>query len=116
MRRYHKHNPAPPYHKEYMAQRLNAKNRSIPFLLTFEHWLVIWVASGNLPNRGKGSGTYCMARHGDKGAYEVGNVSIVTNEKNIQDFERTPEYRAKIGAASKALVRTPQHRARISKA
>jgi hypothetical protein len=32
--------------------------------------------------RGQRRGQYVMGRHGDKGAYEVGNVSIISNYEN----------------------------------
>lgn len=69
-------------HAQYVAHRGNAKDRGIPFLLTFEEWLSIWEASGHFRQRGNRGGCYVMARYGDKGAYEVGNVKIITFEEN----------------------------------
>jgi len=40
-----------------------------------------------------------MARIGDKGAYEVGNVKIIKHEENV--YEQNKEARAKISAASR---------------
>jgi hypothetical protein len=67
---------------KYNEHRANAKKRSIPFLLTFDEWVDIWLASGKWGQRGARKGQYVMARFGDKGAYEVGNVKICRAEEN----------------------------------
>src|ERR1700738_3167939 len=67
----------------YMTQRRNAMNRGIAFQLTFEEWWNIWRKSGRWHQRGNKGGQYQMARFADKGAYEVGNVRIVTMEENV---------------------------------
>jgi hypothetical protein len=72
----------------YAAHRQNARWRNIPFLLTFEEWTEIWVASGKWEQRGSRRGQYCMARPGDQGAYEVGNVRIVLAEDNRAERNR----------------------------
>jgi hypothetical protein len=76
----------------YNAHRMHAAARGVPFLLSFPEWWQLWqqpdAASGGKPfwsQRGYGPGRYCMARHGDKGPYAVGNVSIVTNEQNTAE-------------------------------
>lgn len=66
----------------------SVETRGIPFLLTFDQWLKIWVDSGHLDKRGCSVGCYCMARNGDTGAYELGNVSIVPVQKNMSDATR----------------------------
>ncbi len=66
----------------YDDQRTNAKKRAVPFLLTFEQWLKIWVDSGNLNLRGCRRGQYVMARIGDEGSYIIGNVRIIRMEDN----------------------------------
>ena len=55
------------------------------FKLTFDQWINIWVTSGQLDNRGQRTGQYCMARFGDKGAYEVGNVRIILSVDNVRE-------------------------------
>jgi hypothetical protein len=75
---------------KYRAHRQNAKARGIVFRLTFEQWAAIWKASGKWKRRGSLRGTYCMARYGDQGAYEVGNVAIIRNEENRS--ERNSNY------------------------
>ena len=70
---------------KYDSQRRNAAHRKIAFLLTYEQWLQIWMDSGHLPQRGKGVGLYVMARHGDKGPYSVGNVSIILHADNVRE-------------------------------
>lgn len=69
----------------YLVQRQAAKRRGIEWLLSFEQWLAIWMASGNWENRGCGVGRFCMARHGDAGPYAVGNVTIQSSQQNSFD-------------------------------
>ena len=71
-----------PCWKAYCDQQNCARIRSIAFFLTFEQWLSIWETSGYLSRRGKQAGQYVMARLGDRGAYAVGNVKIVTINQN----------------------------------
>ncbi|WP_175952838.1 hypothetical protein [Burkholderia sp. BCC0405] len=71
--------------KKFKSQRGRAKNRGIAWDLTFEEWLKIWIDSGKMHLRGRGAGTYVMARIGDKGPYSVENVFICTNAQNVSD-------------------------------
>jgi hypothetical protein len=68
--------------KAYTVQKADAKARNIPFLLTFEQWWAVWVASGHWEQRGRRADQYCMARKRDRGGYTVGNVIIITNAEN----------------------------------
>ena len=70
---------------KFAVQRRTAAQRNIKFQLTYEQWLQIWMDSGHLPQRGKGEGMYVMSRHGDKGPYAVGNVSIILHAENVRD-------------------------------
>jgi len=65
-----------------------AKKRGIPFLFTFDEWVAIWRNSGKSDQRGPWKGQYVMARFGDKGGYEPGNVKIVTNGENSAERNR----------------------------
>lgn len=69
----------------YDTNRYSAKQRNIPFYLTYQQWLYIWLASGKLNERGKMAHQYCLARFGDQGAYELGNVKIITNSANCSE-------------------------------
>lgn len=69
----------------YMKHRQDAKERGVPFLMTFEQWWSIWDASGKWSERGHSTGQYVMARFGDKGGYEVGNVRICTCSENVSE-------------------------------
>src|SRR3990167_6073746 len=82
--------------RKYKSHRARAMWAGIPFLLTFEEWWEIWQASGHWEERGRRKGQYCMARFGDKGGYEVGNVRICTTEENHAEFTQTPEQHAKL--------------------
>lgn len=55
----------------------------MPFLLTYEQWLEIWLESGRWGERGSRPDQYVMHRVGDRGAYEKGNVYIDTNARNM---------------------------------
>jgi hypothetical protein len=73
-----------PVRKAYLAHKRSAKQRNIPFLLTFNEWWAIWEASGHWEQRGFiDPDKYCMARPGDRGPYSVGNVYICTNAENF---------------------------------
>jgi len=72
----------------FTANRRSAKQRGIAWNLTYEEWVAIWDASGNWNRRGRGRDRYCMARKGDSGPYETGNVYVCTNLENCRDFRR----------------------------
>lgn len=87
-------------------QRRTAGCRGIAFHLTFEQWLRLWTASGHLHERGRRRGQYVMARFKDKGAYEIGNVRIITCSENHAEADpscfgipKTEEHKAKLRAA-----------------
>jgi len=74
-----------PLENQYRQQMRNAWKRGIEWKLTFRQWLRIWTESGHLHERGKLKHQYVMARFGDEGAYEVGNVKIITHEENCRE-------------------------------
>ena len=94
--------------EQFGDHKRRAKRRGISFLLTFEEWQDIWRSSGHWDERGGLPHQYVMARFGDKGAYEVGNVRICTGAENRAEQIVTPELRTKIGAAVRAS--SPQGR------
>jgi hypothetical protein len=69
--------------KAFQQHRANAKQRGIPFEMTFDDWWGIWREWFHL--RGRGTNGLCMARHGDAGPYAVGNVYLTTNLGNQLD-------------------------------
>lgn len=77
-----------PIKRAYAAHKGDAKQRGIPFLLTREEWFDIWLRSGKWEQRGARRGQYVMARPGDKGAYEAGNVVICLAEENRAERNR----------------------------
>ena len=100
-------------------QQVNARVRGIPFLMTFDQWWSIWERSGHWHKRGRKRGQYVMARYGDRGGYEVGNVRIVTVRENHAErqFRRqksVPKLRAKLSVASKKRMAHPAQRTKIS--
>ena len=89
----------------FQSQRAKAGHRGILFLLSFDEWLRIWQDSGHLPERGCRRGLYVMARPGDRGAYEVGNVKIIKSGENLSEAHlgvpKSETHRAKIGSSHK---------------
>ena len=71
--------------QKFNQHKHRAEQRGIPFLLSFQEWYDIWIASGYWNERGVYKGQYCMSRIGDTGPYSVDNVYINTNAENIKD-------------------------------
>jgi hypothetical protein len=69
---------------QYLTQVRNSKKRNIEWNLTFPQWWDIWEKSGKYNSRGRGK-KYNMARYGDSGGYEIGNVYICTGAQNSSD-------------------------------
>ena len=74
--------------RQYAMQKARAKQRGIPFLLTYDEWLAIWKASGHLHERGRGREKWVMARLGDAGSYSVNNVKIIPFAENSSEWKR----------------------------
>lgn len=72
--------------KAYQQQKRHAKDRGIAWQFDYRSWLLVWMQSGKLHQRGRGIGFYCMARHGDVGPYSPENVTIQPYEENNRDF------------------------------
>jgi hypothetical protein len=100
-------------YKAFDSQRFSAKKRGIKFLLTFNEWLIIWQASGKLPERGRKKGQYVMARFGDKGPYTIDNIKIILCQKNTSEGNKgkkvtfSVEHRANLSAAKKGKPPRP---------
>jgi hypothetical protein len=90
-------------YKKFRCHRRRARYRNppVPFRFTFREWWMIWLESGHWEERGIRRGQYVMARPGDLGAYEVGNVEICTSEKNLADM--SPE---RVSAKNKKTAQT----------
>lgn len=99
----------------YHKHKFNAKHRGIAFLLTFEEWWDIWQASGKWEQRGQRGDQYAMARFGDEGAYEAGNVRICLVSENVAERNRNcrvlPEVMSAVKKAHWAAA-TPEERKR----
>lgn len=54
--------------------------------MTFDEWWKLWEPYWHL--RGSGTGKYNMARRGDIGAYEAGNVFIQLATENVSDMRK----------------------------
>ena len=89
---------------KFRDQRMRAKQRHVPWTLTFGQWWGIWTRSGQWAKRGRLAGdSAVMARHGDDGPYSVGNVYITTLAKNFVDSHLFRGHRIR-GEASHAAV------------
>jgi len=102
--------------RAFAAQKCDAKRRGIPFLLTFCEWLDIWLSSDHLDQRGHGKGRYVMARYGDRGAYEIGNVRIILFEENCYEYRPTVDARRRIGLGHKGKVVSQATRKKLAEA
>jgi hypothetical protein len=69
----------------YCRQAQSAKNRGIEFKLKFWDWWQVWQQSGKWEHRGVSG--YVMARLMDTGPYEIGNIYITTQSKNIKHYQ-----------------------------
>jgi len=66
---------------KFIQQRKNARKRNIKWDLTLTEWWAVW--EGKFHKRGRNKGQFVMSRYGDKGAYSINNVEIVTCTENI---------------------------------
>jgi hypothetical protein len=86
-------------HDAFMRNMRGAKRRGIEFKFTFEDWANAWLERGRWYQRGKEAHEYVMGRFDDQGAYEVGNVEIITFTQNVQDGNlgrvQTEEHKSK---------------------
>jgi len=73
------------YKKAYVQQKSNAKMRGLEMRMSFDEWKEVWLQSGLWDQRGRGAKKYCMCRKNDTGNYELGNVFISTNSRNLHD-------------------------------
>ncbi len=91
---------------KYCIQRQAAKKRGIPWEITFPEWLSVWRESGLMEFRGVGRAGYCMARHGDEGAYRVDNVSIKSCVENSREGIQKSHSQGKLkqNKSSRALL------------
>lgn len=78
-----------PVRYAYLDQRHTSKQRGVAFELTFEEFEEFW--SEGFPARGRGRDDLCMARFGDEGPYQIGNIYVTTNSENKQMPRPLPE-------------------------
>lgn len=69
--------------QRFVQQRIQAKQRNIPMPMTFDQWRGCWGERWHL--RGHRRGQLVMSRFGDTGAYEVGNVAIISAGQNHRE-------------------------------
>jgi len=90
-----------PYYRGcFTRQRAAAKQRRIPFHLTYDEWLGVWQGSGRLQQRGTMSGNYQMGRRGDVGPYASPNVEIISLAENHRQAAINRKLRQALTAAS----------------
>lgn len=86
--------------RAFVQQANSAKQRGIPWHLKLWEWWQIWDASGKWTERGRGQG-YCMARRGDEGAYETGNVFITSAINNASHAPKKKKFDLPLGVRQK---------------
>jgi hypothetical protein len=95
-----------PDKRRWQVHRTNARMRGIEFKLTFEEWFVWWMETGHYHERGREVGKYVMARKGDKGAYELGNIECIQAQENSvaphEGAVRSAEVKKKMSEVQKA--------------
>jgi hypothetical protein len=64
--------------RRFQEKRRNAKATGLAWTLTFLEWFEVWERSGRIAEQGRAAEQYVMIRRGHTGAYERGNVRIVT--------------------------------------
>ena len=78
--------------RAWRSHRDSAKRRGIAFRFSLLRWWLWWRSEiRKLPEgaaRGRRRHEYVMARRGDAGAYEPGNVDCVTASANVQAIDR----------------------------
>lgn len=89
------------HRNKFNDQRGQARARGIAFNLTWEEWINWW--GDDVDKRGNEADSLCMCRYNDTGPYELGNIYKDTRSNNSS-------------FGMKGRVRTPEHRAALSKA
>ena len=70
----------------YHNHRYNSRRRNIAFKFTFVQWWAMWEPHWERRGRQGDRLELVMARHGDVGAYELGNVSITSHSNNMIEW------------------------------
>ncbi len=73
--------------ERYRIQKVNASNRGIEFLLTFEEWCEWWMDTGHYHEYGRETGQYVMARNGDIGPYALDNIRCLLSTDNAAEVQ-----------------------------
>jgi hypothetical protein len=71
--------------RAFVQHKNGAKQRGIDFNIKFADWWKVWQDSGKWEKRCAGG--YVMARIMDTGPYEIGNIYITTQSKNIKHYQ-----------------------------
>jgi hypothetical protein len=72
--------------RNYHAQKSMALKRQIPFEFDFLGWIVWWISTSHIHERGVLNINYQMCRIGDTGPYSWDNVYCATGEQNKADY------------------------------
>lgn len=93
--------------RKYWGQRCGASSRGLEWEFTLATWWEIWQQSGKWELRGRKSGSYVMARHGDVGPYSPSNVEIITFDANARDSSLNRSIKRAQGLYHNPLVTKP---------
>ncbi len=81
MRRKHTVDASP--RRVFLSARAGAEKRGIPWRLTFDEWWSVWAPHWER----RANEQLALCREADKGAYELGNVRVDTQQANTNDFK-----------------------------
>lgn len=96
---------------KFRQHKQNAARRGVPFFLSFDEWLAVWLESGHYDQRGNQTAHgFVMARFGDSGPYAKGNVEIIPHAANVAQRNRTVALRRRMVRAWKAIDETDDWR------
>ena len=100
--------------KAFEANRGDRLRRGVEWRLTFDQWWRLWESHWH--ERGNRRGQYVLARNGDCGAYELGNVRICTVSENIQEagWTRREQRRSKMNWSKPGFKAARERRIALS--
>ena len=97
----------------YRSQKNVARQRGIPWELTYETWTAWWLAQLGpdwFTMRGRRTGQYCMSRKGDIGPYSLENVRCVLHAENTKEAAPRMLKTFRQSRGPKAFLRSPRKR------
>ena len=95
--------------RAYTFHKAGARQRGIEFKLSFQEWLDWWQVEDRWSRRGRRGDSLVMARFGDVGAYETGNIYCTTSSQNIRDVPKAVRQKATLDHEAKRKAEGRPH-------